>query len=82
MGFSSPWRGSGGTASSVNVCLSSVILQDWLPEQDFCAALGLARAIQQFSTEFFITVVGASDQLAANLDRFVFNEALQRQSVL
>lgn len=57
-------------------------LQDWLRDQDFCATLGLIRAIQQFSTEFCLTIVSASDQLAANLDRFVFNEDLQRQSVL
>jgi len=33
--------------------------------------------MQEFSAEFFITAIGAIDQMAGNLDRFVFNEALK-----
>lgn len=39
--------------------------------------VGLTRATREFSAEFFITAVGAIDQMAGNLDRFVFNEALK-----
>jgi len=33
--------------------------------------------MQEFSAEFFITAIGAIDQMVGNLDRFVFNEALK-----
>lgn len=38
----------------------------------------LTGAMREFSAEFFfISAVGAVDQMAGNLGRFVFNEALK-----